>query len=584
MTDKTNVAKKCRYLLWLLCPLVFVFWMFFYRSHLISMEQSGLFLFTGGFWRETAVMPGGLAVYCGDFLTQFYAIYWLGALVQTLLFTGVFLLVRQILKRFGISGGFALLGWLPALGLLALQCDSYFTVGDSLRILFFLGWMLGYGYLAGQKLRLLLFTLCLPLVCWTVGMGMAVALYITLMLYEILSQSNKIRFCVLLWGGLLVGAAKIWQGMAIIPDKHLFGLLSFVPDNNCIYLLLGFVALLLILQKMAGKKADAFLTAPLIAVFLLLVVLGTGGYWFHRDYNRFMEHKMKMDQAAFNGDWDAVLQVSGQLKDFDFHTLYYTNLALAMKGELPEKMFDYPQLGMVGLFIPRDLEYFNMLYGSEFYYRLGIINEAIHWMFEASVGSERINNRILMRLADLNLQNGYCRVAEKYLNILDKTWMYKGWAEERKEQLARCVPCEGLTDTAQVDYFIGGRKTTSDLARYYDIDTTNIPMFDYMACALLLEKDLNRFVRLWSLSPYAHARRLPKVYEEALAVVSDISDNPADKNRYPVSAETRKRYNDYMALYHQVEKDPEHAPVLMKKYKNTWWYYAHFTFNMMSAQ
>lgn len=584
MTDKANISKRIQSLLWLLCPLVFVFWGFFYRYHLISAEQSNLFLFTGSFWRELAVTPGGLATYCGSFLTQFYGIYWIGALAQTLMFAGVFLLAKQILRGFGISSGFALWGWLPALGLLTLQCDYRFTAGDALQVVFFFGWMYVYSCLDNQKIRLLLFTLFLPLICWTTGMGIAIVLYITFILHELLFSENKIRFYALLWVGLLVGVAKLWQAMTIIPDEHLFRLLSLVPDNYNIYIVLGLIPFLLLLQKMIGKKADTLLQSRFVTVLFMIVILGIGGYWFHRDYDRFMERKLKIDQAAFNGEWDNLLQESDQLKDFDFHTLYYTNLALAMKGELPEKMFDYPQVGTIGFFIGRNLEYFNMLYGSEFHYRLGSINEAIHWMFEASVGVERVNNRILMRLADLNLQNGYCGVAEKYLNILDKTLMYKEWVKERKQQLAHCVPCEGVTDTTKRDFFIGGRKTISDLARIYDIDTTNKAAFDYMACALLLEKDLTRFFRLLLLSPYTNARRLPKVYEEALLVIGEISDNPADKNRYPISVKTRKRYEAYMNLYREAKKDPEHAEILMKEYKNTWWYYAHFTYNMMGEQ
>lgn len=72
---------------------------------------------------------------------------------------------------------------------------------------------------------------------------------------------------------------------------------------------------------------------------------------------------------------------------FEREELYFVSLALAMRGELGEKLFEYPVWGSGCLYLPRDLDYKNSILGAELYYRLKVPNEAIHWTFQASVAS-----------------------------------------------------------------------------------------------------------------------------------------------------------------------------------------------------
>ena len=72
-----------------------------------------------------------------------------------------------------------------------------------------------------------------------------------------------------------------------------------------------------------------------------------------------------MDQAVEAGDWGKVLGIAGQLDRFNREELYFISLALAMQGELGERLFEYPVWGSGCLYLPRDLNYKNSILGGE---------------------------------------------------------------------------------------------------------------------------------------------------------------------------------------------------------------------------
>ena len=51
---------------------VLLFWGSVYPAHISYQEQFQLFLFDADYWWERIVVPGGLADYIAEYLTQFY--------------------------------------------------------------------------------------------------------------------------------------------------------------------------------------------------------------------------------------------------------------------------------------------------------------------------------------------------------------------------------------------------------------------------------------------------------------------------------------------------------------------------------
>jgi hypothetical protein len=74
---------------------IFIFFAFFYNSHLHFVEQFQLFLLTGDFFQLKIGYPGGFSGYIGGFLTQFYYL----SLIGPLIITGLLFVLQQVMKK-----------------------------------------------------------------------------------------------------------------------------------------------------------------------------------------------------------------------------------------------------------------------------------------------------------------------------------------------------------------------------------------------------------------------------------------------------------------------------------------------------
>ena len=267
------------------------------------------------------------------------------------------------------------------------------------------------------------------------------------------------------------------------------------------------------------------------------------------------------------GDWDKILEISRQMKKTDQHTSYYINLALAMKGELPQKMFSYPQTDETGLLLFRTWDEHNLRYGSDFYYHAGILNEAIRWIYDAYIVHRKgMDYHTLTRLAVWNRENGYEEVSDKYFDLLECTLMYRSFA---KRQRKAPLPEHEKTAVAPIEFYIGGRKPVSDMARHYENNPNNRLTLDYILCYLLLSNDPAKFLELFSFCyPLTSSKVLPKAYQEALLFIANMGK--ADINNYPISPINETRFHKFNELAN-MNRNAE----LEKQFGDTWWWYSY---------
>ena len=101
-----------------------LFWAFPYRCALSYQEQYQLFLFTPSYFTERISVPGGLADYVAEFITQFYYVYALGAILLALVFFCLQRLTWVLMRRSGVSQSWYLLSFIPTVALWALRSCS----------------------------------------------------------------------------------------------------------------------------------------------------------------------------------------------------------------------------------------------------------------------------------------------------------------------------------------------------------------------------------------------------------------------------------------------------------------------------
>ena len=92
----------CRYFS-AITVILYYFWAVPYRAALNYREQLQLFQTTRTYFEDLIGRPGGLSAYIGEFLTQFFNNFWIGAAVMTGLLLLVMLLCYLTSNRFAPS-------------------------------------------------------------------------------------------------------------------------------------------------------------------------------------------------------------------------------------------------------------------------------------------------------------------------------------------------------------------------------------------------------------------------------------------------------------------------------------------------
>lgn len=570
MIKKENIV-------YLLFPLIYLFYFIGMKGHIGFWYGTDWFMANGDYMRRFLLKPGGWSEYSGNFLLLFYKWRWAGAAILTLIPLAVFVLSRKITGKLGIPGNWLLPAVIPVLPVVGLQCYMGVGLGEVLRILFFYLALWGYIAISGPKTRGITFSLLFPLFYLLLSSGGCIFLYAAFFLYELLYSKGRARYGYgVLWVFLLIVYPFLWQRwMWIMPSEDLY-LLSRISGNaasNMIWLLYGTGLLWIGLAywgKRILKKGKRVFYLCELAVIVAGCVFGV-----NYCYQKNTEYFLRMDLAAERGDWEEVLNVAEHSEQWSREGFFYVSLALANRGELGEKLFRYPVWGIGCLYLPRSLDYHISVVGSEFYYRLKVPNEAMHWTLQASIASPMgINFRTLKRLVDINIQKGDNRLADKYLAIMENTVVHEAWIRNRRA-LMQAAQTERVLPNDKIDFFIGGRPFLSDMARVLDAGRSPEMTLDYILCGLLLNKDLSKFCQLFShFYRKADGQKLPKAYEEAI-LTSLAMGNP-DLSESLVGAERRKAFADYNALLRHTGKNKKEAAEMMKGFKDTWWYYYHF--------
>ena len=100
---KNDRSETCWYPVFRIFPglifsVYFVLLLIFYQGHIAYMESSSLFLATESYFRDVVFEPGGMTLYCANFLTQFFRYPVLGALLLTAVPFSVYTLFRFIVR------------------------------------------------------------------------------------------------------------------------------------------------------------------------------------------------------------------------------------------------------------------------------------------------------------------------------------------------------------------------------------------------------------------------------------------------------------------------------------------------------
>lgn len=528
---------------------VALFWAFPYRCALSYQEQYQLFLFTPSYFTERISVPGGLADYAAEFITQFYYVYAIGAILLALVFFCLQRLTWVLMRRSGVSQSWYLLSFIPAVALWALMGNENVLLSFAIALLGMEELMFHYiivrDHSRGWVAPAVYLLIAVPVGYWLFGpVVIGVALSATYNPYRPYGTSQtlperavKSNSQTLLtpygWAllSVLYFVAIVWLCGHFLqyPYYKLFGGINYFRYPGIIPVMQWIVAALFALPlvvfylpRLEGKKAVRAEIAQLTIIVLATVPL------LHFSFDRATYELIDYDYLVRTHQWQRIIERAEKRQASSPMSVSCVNLSLAMQGQLCDRLFEFYQNGAEGLFPTFTRDMTSPLPTAEAFYQLGMVNDAERYAFEAqeAIPNYRKSGRLTRRIAQCEIINGNYGVAAKYLRMLESSLFYRQWAKSQERFLynsaaVKADPEYGRLGDIRIkrhDYLFSDQEMDQMLGlllvdnKKYD----NRMAYEYLIAYELLQRDVNRFMQYYPLGRFVQFDHIPYAVQQVL--------------------------------------------------------------------
>lgn len=309
------------------------------------------------------------------------------------------------------------------------------------------------------------------------------------------------------------------------------------------------------------KKQLAVLALTILPVYLLF---GLPEVKKLQGPDLILEKDFAVDCEYYFGNYDEVIHLVESSSQRTDQMIFFYNLVQAQRGELPDHLMKFTP-NILGTFykIGPETPMLTIRNMNELYWALGDMTFTERAAMMTNVFShDNRNVRMIRRLAECNIVSGDTLAAEKYLRILDKTLIYKRWADnvrlygkdiyQKKMQMVNRRDTITITDNA---HFL--------MMQLLDTNSDNIVALDYILCSTLLLKDITNFKRDYDRYCIETGKpRLKTLYQEALCIwLAGTDASQEDWEKYIQRAEVFQRFQQYNQQRGSIQ------------FKDTYWYY-----------
>lgn len=572
----------------LLGLLIFVFYYFYYPYHLHYQEQFQLFLNRSEYLSEQAGKPGGLSEYIAGYFIQFFSYRWYGALTMGVLLGLMSSLIAITALGFGRKKAFELLACIPPVLYWSLFCDENYMLAGLIALLLSLLPLPLYQKIKSYPLRISYLLVMLPALYWFAG-GMFMVFGTIVIAWEFLKTEDTTlkKWSVLFISCLLFIGLPFLAKLVVVqyPIERLVSGVTFYrypqyPVWPVVVIALSTVIIPVLFFFIPDyeKKQRVF-----AVIFQLAIIISGSGYLISMMVNKEKEEVMTYDYHVRMRNWDKIIEMADKKAPSSSLSVSCLNLALCKKGIMGDRMFHYYQNGLAGLFPSFARDYTIPFIAGEIYYHLGFVNTAQRYAFEAmeALPDYQKSVRAIKRLAETNIINGEYNVARKYLKLLQKTTLYKHWADKTMLYLSDEAKIEADPEwgtlrkyRTKVDFLFSEPEKDMMLGILLQQNPTHRMAFEYLMAYCLLTKDLKHFHSYYPLGKEINYKSIPLHYQEALIYIWGLNHEDPTKNiPYPINDKIKNDVRTYGNIYTS-QQNPE--PMLRKQFSGTFWYYLHF--------
>jgi hypothetical protein len=185
-------------------------------------------------------------------------------------------------------------------------------------------------------------------------------------------------------------------------------------------------------------------------------------------------------------------------------------------------------------------------------------------------------------LTKTSIISGDSIIAQKYLNPLSQSLFYRKWAKQNNIYLSH--PELAMNDheisrnyNLPVHSDFVSNPNNLNLEDLLFNHPENKMAYEYLMASLLLDKNLDKFVRMVPMLKDYGYTRIPIHFEEALLFYNSYENKEIIPEGFSFQPETIRRFQDYATILWTYRNYPDKAETLLEqKYGKTYWFYLQF--------
>jgi hypothetical protein len=547
--------------------------------------------------KEQLSYPGGITDYFADFIRQFFTNPLAGAAIITLLLfclsAASFALIRSTLGTIQIRT-FHLY---PAAFFTALHCNYHHPLSFTLSITLATAAAALYGrkkwaVLPVRLLRYLIYSCALYFFS---GGGALLIFSLFIILIAILTEKKYLFavFCAAA-AAIIPLASEEFLFLISIKDAYLHSLpLDLAGYKRPFIVVIAYLFLPAMLTVFFIPRWKKILRAPALGMVSPILLLTATAFAFLASFNRVDHLSLTFCRNTREGRWQEILE--------DFPKTWFNNRitnhavteALFYAGLLPTDLFSIPQsFGDRGLFLfdndsnysPQDDPFFCM-YRCELFFKLGLVNEAQRWGYEA-LSANGESAWALKRIIQTHALRNETVAALTCLSILETSPLHRSWARQFRQRLidstfAVSDPLIAMISQSMptADFICSSdQQPCIDIEELLRQHPVNRMAFEYCLASYLLQGNLPKVASVLSRFDSFGYPAVPRIYEEALAMLKHVPGMqlPIAANR--VSSQTLDEYARFELILKKYEGNFKAAErEIAPDFWNTYWYYYLYT-------
>lgn len=512
------------------------------RFKLCTFESDHLFLFDADWLLQNLIAPDGINLIITSFLTQFFKFPILGTIVVAIFYAAAFICLKLLISNSiwkEKQNGLLLIpiGFL----MMCLEEPLYSLRGHTAFIICLIVSVLYQQFICRHQRFSLAATVLCAILLYLVAGSVALLFAAIVLTIDILQKRKPIN------GFAAIAVVFACGFVFYLTESYVSFAEAILPMQYYNWPTSGLIATCAWLSVPTVIAASNFIHNQRfdhIAHILTIVAFGFALNQIHDKKTYKLQHESYL---ADNCLWDKIIRLNSH-NNVKTNFISYTNLALAMQGQLLDRMFEFNQQLPTQQNNSRTVRNETFHLESLAYFLSGHAAEARQAAFNSAlITPGGVEPHDFLRLIAINKSFGADKVSQKYADVLGKTLFYK-------QKAATALADTNITKLPQNSIFCEIDGFASDYREIVKANPQNTVAQQFHIAYILLSADKKR---LLSYLDDHKGEPLHRRVQEACTIMF----TPDECRQFGVSENVIKEFE-------MLRKDQE-----INNFHRTYWYY-----------